>query len=62
MSVSGTDERNRTGLLAHLTLAGAGWDGAGYTALLGAIVTVSLGQAVTMARYGPAARLHVPAT
>ena len=50
------------GVLVHLGAVDAGWSVVATGALVVAVVATVLGQAVTMARFGPATRLRVPAT
>jgi hypothetical protein len=47
-------------VIAHLSTVDAGWSAGSATALVTAIAVLSLGQATTMARWGPAGRLRVP--
>ncbi len=47
-------------LLAHLSIAAAGWSGPGHDAALAALVLVLGAQAYGMARYGPSTRTAVP--
>jgi hypothetical protein len=48
-------------LVAHLGMTDAGWSAAAAGAVLLALLVVHLGQAHTMARFGPVGRLRVPA-
>jgi 4-hydroxybenzoate polyprenyltransferase len=47
-------------VIAHLSTVDAGWSAGAATALVAAIAVLALGQATTMARWGPASRLRVP--
>jgi 4-hydroxybenzoate polyprenyltransferase len=48
-------------LLAHLSMTGAGWPAPAYLAVMGALLAITVAQARTMVRRGPATRLTVPA-
>lgn len=47
-------------LLAHFSMAGAGWSVPAYVAVMGVLVAVTLDQAHGMARHGPTTRLTIP--
>jgi 4-hydroxybenzoate polyprenyltransferase len=47
-------------LIGHLTITGAGWSAAAHRGCMLALVAVAVGQAASMAKRGPVARLTIP--